>query len=109
LPSSQVLPADITVNGTNDTFTIATTGRYRMSYNVNTTAALALGTRLIINGAPLTQSTVIPLLSLSSFAAEVIIDVTAPTTVSLQLFGLAGAAVLLTGSAGASLMMIRLS
>jgi hypothetical protein len=109
LPSNQVLPGDITVNGTNDTFTLATAGRYRISYNVNTTAALLMGSRILINGTAVTQSTITPVLSLSSFSSEILIDITAGDTVSLQLFGLAGAAVLLGSSAGASLMIIRLS
>lgn len=109
LPSNQLLSADITVNGSNDTFTITTAGRYRISYNVNTTVSLALGTRLLVGGSPLIQSTVAPLLNLSSYSAEVILDVAAGTTVSLQLYGLLGTAVLLNNSAGASMMIIRLS
>jgi hypothetical protein len=109
LPNSQILPADITVDGTNTIFTVNTTGRYRISYYVNTTAALALSTRLIIGGTPNTASTVAPVLSLSSFSNEILIDLTAGTTVTLQLFGLLGTAILLGGSAGASLMIARLS
>ena len=109
LPNAQILPADITVDGTNTTFTVNTTGRYRISYYVNTTAALALSTRILINGAPNTASTVAPLLSLSSFSNEIIIDLIATNTVTLQLFGLAGVATLLNNAAGASLMIMRLS
>lgn len=109
LPDSQVLPAGITANGTNDTFTVGVAGRYRLSYQVNTTAALIMGTRLLINGTANTASTVLPILSLSNFSNEILLDITAGTTVSLQLFGLLGTAVLLGSSAGASLMIMRLS
>lgn len=109
LPNNQILPPDITVDGTNTVFTINTTGRYRISYHVNTTAVLALSTRLIINGSPNTASTIAPLLSLSNFSNEILIDLTAGATVTLQLFGLLGTAILLGSAAGASLMIVRLS
>lgn len=111
LPSAQLLSGDITVNGTNTVFTINTAGRYRISYHINTTAALLMGTRLRINGANNTASTISPLLSLSKFSNEIEINLGAGATVSLQMFPqlLAGIAVLLSNGAGASLMIIRLS
>lgn len=109
LPDAQVLPAGITVNPGNNTFTVNVTGRYRISYHVNTTVALIMGTRITINGAPITQSTVLPLISLSTFSNEILIDLTAGDAITLQLFGLAGLAILLDASAGASLMIMRLS
>lgn len=109
LPDSQVLPADITVNAANTVFTVNTAGRYRLSYEVNTTAALASGTTLLINGTANTASTIAPLVSLSHFSNEVMLDLAAGTTVSLQMFGIVSAATLLPGSAGASLMITRLS
>ena len=77
--------------------------------NVNTTASLASGTRLLINGAPITASTVAPLLSLSHFSNELLLDLNAGDTVSLQMFGVVSGATLLPGSAGASLTILRLS
>lgn len=109
LPNAQLLSADITVNGANTIFTINTAGRYRLSYYVNTTAALLLGTRLVINGSANTVSTISPTLSVSSFSNEIIIDLAVGATVTLQLYGLLGAAVLLGSSAGASLMIIRIN
>ncbi|HBG76328.1 MAG TPA: collagen-like triple helix repeat-containing protein, partial [Clostridiales bacterium] len=109
LPNSQILSPDITVSASNTVFTVQTTGRYRISYHVNTTAAVALSTRLLINGTPNTASTVTPLLNLSSFSNEILIDLDAGSNVTLQLFGLLGLVVLLGGSAGASLSIIRLS
>ncbi|WP_330583471.1 BclA C-terminal domain-containing protein [Paraclostridium sordellii] len=107
LPNAQNL-SSVTVNGTNDVFTITNAGTYFIKYQVYTTAALLVNTRLIINGVANTASTISPILSLSSFSSEVIVNVGANTTVSLQMFGLLGAATLLSGSGGAILSIIRL-
>ena len=109
LPDSQVLSPGITVNGANTVFTVTNAGRYQLSYNVNTTAALASGTRLLINGTPNTASTVAPVVSLSHFANEILLNLNAGDTISLQMFGIASAATLLPGSAGATLSITRLS
>jgi hypothetical protein len=109
LPNSQNLSAGVTVNGADDTFTVVNAGRYFLSYQVNTTAALLLSTRLVINSSPNTASTITPVLSLSNFNNDVIVTLTAGSTITLQLFGLLGAATLLNGSAGAALTIIRLS
>ena len=109
LPDSPLLSPDITVDGTNTVFTVNTTGRYQLSYDINITAALGSGTRLLINGAPNLASTVAPVISLSHFSNEILLDLTAGNTVSLQMFGIASAATLLPGSAGASLTLLRLS
>ncbi len=109
LPNSQVLPPDITVNGANTVFTVNTPGRYRLAYNLNTSTALASGTRLLINNTPNQASTVAPSLSLSHFSNEIIVDLSAGDTITLQMYGLLGSATLLPGSAGASLSITRLS
>lgn len=110
LPNNQVLSPDITVNGANTIFTINTFGRYRISYHINTTAALLLGSRLMINGAPNAASRIDPVVSLSNFVNEIEIDLAVGATISLQMFAplLVGAATLLNGACGASLMIIRL-
>jgi hypothetical protein len=68
-----------------------------------------MGTRLLINGSAYIPSAITPVLSLSNFSNEILIDIAAGDTVGLQLFGLAGLATLLGGAAGASLMIVRLS
>ncbi len=110
-PSAQVFSANITPNAGNTVFTVATAGRYRISYHVNTTASLLMGSRLVINGVNNTASTIAPVLSVSSYENEIEIDLAANSTVSLQLYPLllAGVAVLISGGAGASLMIVRLS
>ena len=109
LPDGQLLSPDITVNGANTVFTVTNAGRYQISYNVNTTASLASGTRLLINGAANTASTVAPAVSLSHFSNEILLNLNAGDTVSLQMFGIASVATLLPGSAGAALSITRLS
>lgn len=109
LPNNQILPTGITVDGTNTTFTIADAGTYRLSYTVNLTAGLLVGTRLVINGTANVSSTIAPVLSLSNFSNEILLALTGATTVVLQLFGIAASPSLQTGAAGASLMIVRLS
>lgn len=109
-PSTQLMSPDITLTSGNTLFTVNTAGLYRISYHVNTTAAVALGTRLVINGGNIPQSTIPPALSLSQFYNEIEVSLTAGATVQLQMFAplIVGAATLLGGSLGASMMIIRL-
>lgn len=108
LPSEQNLGSNITVNGANTAFTVAQTGRYRISYGLNTTAALLVSSRLMINGTPSVVGTVAPLASVSRLAAEVIINLTAGDSIGLQLFGLLGAVTLTNNSQGAALTIQRI-
>lgn len=108
LESGQILPTGITVDGTDTTFTVATAGRYRIAYAVNTTAALLFSTRLFINGAANVASTVAPLLSLSNYSNEIIVDLVAGSTIQLQTVG-AGINLTLATGAGATLMIMQLS
>lgn len=109
LPNGQLLSPDIKANADSTVFTVDTAGRYQITYNVNTSVSLAGGTRLLINGAPNLASTVAPLVSLSHFSGETMVDLTAGATVSLQMFGVAAAVILLPNSAGATLSITRLS
>ena len=109
LPNAQVLSPGITVNAGNTVFTVAEAGTYQISYHVNTTLALLMGTRLVINGVNSVPSTIAPAVSTSSFENQIKVDLPANSTVTLQLFtSLAGTAVLVGGGAGASLTIIRL-
>lgn len=111
LPNAQVLSANITAGSGNTVFTVQTAGRYRISYHINTTLALLLGSRLRVNGINNTASTILPILSTSNYYNEIEIDLGSNSTIELQMFApfIIGAAVLLSGGAGASLMIIRLS
>ena len=109
LPNAQLLSPDITVNAGNTVFTVATPGTYQISYHVNTTAALLMGTRLVINGTNSVPSTINPALSVSNFENQIKVTLPANSTISLQLFtSIVGTAVLLSGGAGASLTIVRL-
>ena len=104
-----MLPAGITVDETNTVFTVSTTGYYQISYTVNTTKAMASGTRLMINNKPNLASTVAPSLGQSHFSNEIIVKLEAETTITLQIYGILDTVTLLPGSAGATLSIIRLS
>ncbi len=106
LPNSQNVK-NITVDPTDTVFTITLSGRYYLSYKVNTTAALLLGARLTVNGTPLEASETNPVLSVSSFNADIIVSLDVGDTISLELFGLLGAATLQDGQ-GATLTIIRI-
>lgn len=111
LPNVQLFSPDITANAGSTVFTVNTAGRYRISYHINTTLAIALGSRLRINLANNMASTIAPLATLSSYYNEIEVNLGAGSTVELQMYAplVIGAAILLTGGAGASLMIIRLS
>ena len=109
LPNAQLLSPDITVNAGNTVFTVVTPGTYQISYHVNTTAALLMGTRLVINGTNSVPSTINPALSISNFENQIKVTLPANSTISLQLFtSIVGTAVLVSGGAGASLTIVRL-
>ena len=110
LPNAQVLSPDITANTGNTVFTVATAGTHQISYHVNTTVALLMGTRLVINGVNSIPSTINPVVSTSNFENQIKVTLPANSTITLQLFTtIAGTAILVSGGAGASLTIIRLS
>ena len=110
LPNAQVLSPDITANTGNTVFTVATAGTYQISYHVNTTVALLMGTRLVINGVNSIPSTINPVVSTSNFENQIKVTLPANSTITLQVFTtIAGTAILVSGGAGASLTIIRLS
>jgi len=107
LPNNQLVSTGITTDGT--TFTVAATGRYRIAYSLNTTLSLLMSTRLVINGVGNQASTFAPVLTTTTFANEIIVDLNAGSTVKLQAFGLIGTAILTPNASGASLSIIRLN
>ena len=97
LPNNQNLNT-FTADITNTNFTVPATGEYLISYAVTTTTALLLSTRVLQSGTPIAASVISPTVSLTSFAASFIVPLTAGNTLTLQLFGLLGAATLITGA-----------
>ena len=94
--NTQVLPAGVTTNSGNTVFTVAEAGTYQLSYHVNTTLALLMGTRLVINGANNAASTIAPVVSATNFENQITVNLPANSTISLQMYPatLAGAAAL---------------
>ncbi|MGG5832984.1 BclA C-terminal domain-containing protein, partial [Bacillus pumilus] len=78
---------------------------------VNTTTALLINTRLLLNGTTTISGSVqSPVISTSFINNTVIVNLTAGNTISLQFFGAVVTAILVGGGAtGASLTIIRLS
>ena len=70
-----------------------------------------MGTRLVINGVNNAASAISPVISLSNFSNEIEVNLGAGSTISLQMYPalVVGVAVLISGGAGASLMILRLS
>ena len=107
LPNDQVLDS-FTADGANETFTVPETGNYLVAYTVRTTADLQMSSRILRNGTELAGSVVTPTAPADTFTNMQITPLTAGDTLTLQLFGLAGPAVLQAGT-GASLNVVRLS
>lgn len=110
LPNNQSL-SSFTVNGSNDTFTVPVSGRYLISYHINTTAAINVGTRLILNGSTTIAATILEASgNKNSFSNNSILSLTAGNTITLQLFDFNGNVTLLGGGAtGASLAIVRIT
>jgi hypothetical protein len=97
LPDNQNLNT-FTVDGTDTEFTVPTTGEYLISYGLATTAALLVSSQVLQNGAPITASIVTPTVAADNLSTSFIVPLTAGDTLTLQLFGLLGAATLLGGA-----------
>ena len=110
LPNNQNL-SSFTANGANNTFTVPATGRYLITYHVNTSVSLLVGTRLMLNGStPIPGTIISAALSKNVFSNTSIISLNQGNTITLQIFGLLGAVTLLGGgSTGASLAIVRLT
>jgi hypothetical protein len=105
LPDNQNLNT-FTVDATNTDFTVPATGEYLISYAVTTTVALLVSSRVLENGAPIAASVVTPVVAASELSTSFIVPLTAGDTLTLQLFGLLGAATLL-GGASTYLTVVR--
>ncbi|CAG9620493.1 hypothetical protein BACCIP111883_01262 [Sutcliffiella rhizosphaerae] len=88
-------------------FTLLEAGRYAITYNVRLTASLLLGARILVNGEPVPVLTINALLVASNLNASFIVDLPAGATLTLELFGLLGAATLQAGN-GATLNVMRI-
>lgn len=105
LPLSTTAANGVTFAGT--TATVTSAGTYRLSYCLRTTAAVLASTRLVVNGAQLTSSTISPAQSTTVWCRATTTALSAGSTINLQFFGLLGAVTLLTPG-GAELTIERL-
>ena len=110
LPDAQLLSPEITVSPDNTVFTLNKSGNYLITYHVNITAALQMGTRLMIDNLSAGDSVIAPVASISSFENRIMCMLTAGVPISLQMYtNTAGVATLMGNGVGASLSIIRLS
>lgn len=113
LPNNQNLDSFIP-NGANTIFTVPETGRYYITYQINTTAAVGIGagSRILKNGTtPIPGSILRPVISVATFNNDVIVNLNAGDTISIQLFSsilLAATLLSASGSTGAALTIIRI-
>ena len=90
-------------------------GRYYITYQINTTAAVGIGagSRILLNNTtPIPASILRPALSVSAFNNDVIVNLNAGDTIQLQLFSsilLVATLLSIGGSVGAALTIIRVS
>ncbi|KAB2495379.1 BclA C-terminal domain-containing protein [Priestia endophytica] len=112
LPNNQSL-GNFIVSINDAVFTVPETGRYYITYQINTTVGLGLGAgaRVTANGTPIPGTILVPAVSNATFYRDCIAPLTAGSTLSLQLFS----SILLTatlisdgGTIGASLNVIRI-
>ncbi len=109
LPNAQNLGSSgFTVNGSNDSFTVSSSGRYRVKYTIRTTSATIASARLLVNGASLAALTETPSTSTTRYSAETIVTLAAGSVLQLQLFGMLGTVVLDNG-AGATMVVQQLN
>ena len=110
LPDAQLLSPEITVSPDNTVFTVSKSGIYLITYHVNITAALKMGTRLMYNNVRMEDSVIAPLASLSSFECRILRTLHAGIPLSLQMYtDTIGGATLMSDGVGASLSLVRLS
>lgn len=107
LPNNQILDSFV-ANGANTLFTVPTSGTYMLSYRISLTASLLVSSRISLNGSPLPGSIVAPTVGINNLEVTLLANLNAGDTIGLELFGLAGAAVL-QGGTGANLLAVRVA
>ncbi|GAB3570531.1 hypothetical protein GCM10027578_26880 [Spirosoma luteolum] len=100
LPNNQVLQ-NVTANGSNTAFTVSASGTYRIHYAINLTANLLASSRLLLNGTEVTASVLNSSQARNSYSAETILNLSAGDVLNVQLYGLLGAATLISGQGAA--------
>lgn len=96
LPNDQQL-TNVAVNEANDTFTIQQSGTYELEYDVFFTTPLLVSSRILLNGTELPGSAINPATGTDSLTKKTTVNLKAGDTLSLQLYGLLGAVILVSG------------
>ncbi|MBL8211596.1 MAG: hypothetical protein JNK87_12825 [Bryobacterales bacterium] len=87
---------------------VPTAGAYRLSFCARTTSALLMGARLTVNGSGITSGSISASSSVSSWCRSTIQTLAAGDIVSMQFYGLLGAATLVNPG-GAELLIEKLN
>jgi hypothetical protein len=98
---------NITVDGTNTSFTVNNAGVYRIDYNINTNATTTAAARLLINGTSEPSSYVTPSTAVTKLQAFTILTLAAGDVINLQMYGLIGSVTLQAGQ-GAGISIQKL-
>lgn len=106
LPNHQYIPTGFFMNDDNTQLIVVNAGVYSIQYGIHLTTPLLVGSRVMQDNVPIAPSILGPALD-DDFSTQFIVTLPANTTLSLQLFGLNGVAVLRAG-VGAFLSVIRL-
>ncbi|MEZ5417427.1 MAG: hypothetical protein R2708_08790 [Vicinamibacterales bacterium] len=88
---------------------LSESGTYRLAYCVRTTAQLLASSRLTVNGSQLNGSELIPSVATDTYCRTTMATLAAGDLVRVQLYGLLGAAALLSGPGGVELILERLA
>lgn len=94
----------------NNTITVPDSGSYYISYQVKTTSSLGIGmvTQVLVNGVVNANLTDSPLVSTNKFSGELILELSANSTLSLRFAGVAATATL-QSNVGVVFNVIKLS
>ena len=107
LPNNQNLDG-FTANGTDTIFTVPETGTYLITYQINTTVAVLVSTRILLNGSELLGTAFEPLAAVTGFTGTTITTLAAGDDLGLEFYGFVESATLQAG-VGANLNIIRLA
>lgn len=106
-PSNQLISTGYSVNAGNTFFTVASAGRYQLSYRLKLTASLSVSTRIVVNGVSLPGSVISPVVGTDTFSSSVIADLPANSTIQVQFFGFLGLATLTADSQYLSVLKLQ--
>jgi hypothetical protein len=106
LPDNQNLDG-FTASSGSTTFTVPETGKYLITYDVNSTVGVAMTTQVSQNGTPISGSVVSSLLGLINYSATTFADLSAGDTIRLELQSLLNLG--LAAGDAASLTLIRIA